>query len=194
MHITTHNPVGDGKGVLMDSLMTIKEAADYLKLNYMTVYKLARKGKLPASKIGGAWRFKRESLDNWVDKQSRLIQGKVLVVDDDVWVRDILQDIVTGEGYGVVTAESGEKALQELKNQNFDLVFLDLVLPGVSGVEVFQSLKENDKKPAVVIVTGYGDTPVALEVISMGPLLILRKPFQVSDVVEVLNLVMKVRP
>lgn len=50
----------------MDNLMTVKEAAQYLQLNYMTVYKLAQKGKIPVSKIGGTWRFKKEILDDWL--------------------------------------------------------------------------------------------------------------------------------
>ena len=74
----------------MDSLMTVKEVAQYLKLNYMTVYKLAQKGKIPASKVGGNWRFKKEIVDEWLATQSRTAEGVALVVDDDARVRDIL--------------------------------------------------------------------------------------------------------
>jgi excisionase family DNA binding protein len=54
--------------------MTIKDVADYLKLNYMTVYKLAQKGQIPAFKIGGAWRFKKDILDDWILKKSNQVR------------------------------------------------------------------------------------------------------------------------
>jgi excisionase family DNA binding protein len=177
----------------MQELMTVKEAASYLRLKNSTLYKLAQKGKVPASKVGGAWRFSKKMLDDWLSRQSHFTRGIVLVVDDDARVRDILQDVIIEQGYQVVAAENGEKAIEEMKKQHFDLVFLDLVLPGLSGIEVLRLLKVKGEKAVVAIVTGYGDYPIALEAMSVGPLLLIRKPFQVEDVVEVLNIVMKAR-
>ena len=175
----------------MDTLMTIKEAARYLRLNYMTVYKLARKGSIPASKVGGNWRFNKERLDDWLMRQTRSGRGSVLVVDDDVRIGDLLRDIISEQGYRVVTAESGEAAIEEVSKQHFDLVFLDLVLPGLSGVDILQAIKDKDKNAIVVIITGYGDDPIALEAMSLGPLLLIRKPFRRSDIMEVLNMVVR---
>lgn len=50
----------------MDEIMTVKEVAEYLKLHHMTVYKLVQKGKIPATKVGGSWRFKKEIIDKWL--------------------------------------------------------------------------------------------------------------------------------
>ncbi len=180
-------------GRTMQELMTIKETARYLKLNHSTLYKLAQKGKVPASKVGGAWRFSKEMLDDWLTSQSRLARGMVLVVDDDARVRDVLGDIVIGQGYQVVAAENGERAIEEMEKQHFDLVFLDLVLPGLSGIKVLGWVRARGEKPVVAIVTGYGDDPIALEAMSMGPLVLIRKPFRVNDVVEVLDMVMRTR-
>ena len=178
----------------MSSLMTTKEAAEYLRLNYMTVYKLAQRGRIPASKIGGNWRFKRDMLDDWVVKQSAVVvEGVVLVVDDDPAIRDLLKDAISKEGYRVVAVESGEKALEEVDKRRFDLIFLDLVMPGMNGVETLSAIKAKDKKAVVVIITGYGDDPMALEAISKGPLFLMRKPFRVEDVAEVLNVVVRSR-
>lgn len=177
----------------MDSLITVKEAAEYLKLNYMTIYKLAQKGKIPASKVGGNWRFKRDILDNWLAEKSVVAEGIVLVVDDDSRVRDTLEEIIFKRGYRVVAVENGEMALDEVEKQHFDLIFLDLVLPGLSGVDILRAVKVKDRRAVVVIVTGYGDDPVALEAMSLGPLFLIRKPFKVSDIVEVLDIVMKIR-
>jgi len=177
----------------MDKLMTTKEAAEYLKLNYMTVYKLAQRGRIPASKIGGNWRFKKDVLDEWLTKKSVTVEGNVLVVDDDPRVREVLKDVISGEGYSVTTVESGERALEELDRRHYDLVFLDLMLPGISGVDVLSAIKQKDKKAVVVIITGYGDDPIALEAMSLGPLFLIRKPFRTSDITEVLSVVVGAR-
>lgn len=172
----------------MSDLMTVKEVADYLKLNYMTVYKLAQKGRIPASKIGGNWRFKKELLDEWIAKQSTVVEGSVLVVDDDPGVREVLGDIISEQKYKVVAVENGERALDEMDRHHFDLVFLDLVLPGMSGPETLAAIKQKDEKVVVAIVTGYGDDPIAMEAMSLGPLLLIRKPFKIDDILEVLNI------
>lgn len=173
----------------MSDLMTVKEVAEYLKLNYMTVYKLAQKGRIPASKIGGNWRFKKDLLDQWIAKQSMVVEGSVLVVDDDPSVREMLSDIISEHKYKVVAVESGERALEELQRHHFDLVFLDLVLPGMAGTETLAAIKRKDDRVVVAIVTGYGDDPIAMEAMSMGPLLLIRKPFKVEDILEVLGII-----
>ncbi len=173
----------------MSDLMTVKEVAEYLKLNYMTVYKLAQKGKIPASKIGGNWRFKKELLDEWIAKQSTVVEGSVLVVDDDPGVREMLSDIISEQKYRIVAVENGERAIEEMERQHFDLVFLDLVLPGMSGAEALSAIKQKDDKVIVAIITGYGDDPVAMEAMSLGPLLMIRKPFRVDDILEVISII-----
>ncbi|MGB2799487.1 MAG: response regulator [Dehalococcoidia bacterium] len=173
----------------MSDLMTVKEVAEYLKLNYMTVYKLAQKGRIPASKIGGNWRFKKDLLDEWIAKQSTVVEGSVLVVDDDPGVREMLSDIISEQRYRVVAVENGERAIEEMERQRFDLVFLDLVLPGMSGAEALSAIKQKDEKVIVAIITGYADDPVAMEAMSLGPLLMIRKPFRVDDILEVISII-----
>ena len=173
--------------------MTTKEAAEYLRLNYMTVYKLAQRGRIPASKVGGNWRFKKEILDEWIARQATAVEGIVLVVDDDPSVREVLEGVITTQGYRVVAVGTGEEALEEVERRHFDLIFFDLVLPGKGGVETLAEIKATDKKAVVVIVTGYGDDPIAMEAMALGPLLLIRKPFKVGDIVEVLNVVIRVR-
>jgi len=171
--------------------MNIKEAASYLRLNYMTVYKLAQKRRLPAFKVGGIWRFKRDILDNWLTAQANTNVGSVLIVDDDAMIREVLKEIVQDQHHSVVTAESGEEALDEIKKQHFDLIFLDLLLPGVNGIQILETIKEKDKTAVIVIITAYADEPVALKAMSLGPLMMIRKPFREKDIVEILNIVMK---
>jgi excisionase family DNA binding protein len=176
----------------MNSLMTIKEAAAYLRLNYMTLYRLAREGKIPALKVGGNWRFKKTLLDQWLSSKSRTPRGEILVVDDDSRIREVIKDFVALQGYKAVTVGSGTDAIKQVGKKHFDLIFLDLVLPDLSGVEVMQQIKEKDRKAVIIIITGYGDDPIAMEAMSHGPLLLIRKPLKIADIMEVLDMTMKV--
>ena len=101
----------------------------------------------------------------------------------------MLSDIVSREEYKAVAVESGEKALEELNKQSFDLIFLDLLLPDMSGVDVLSAIRQRDIDAAIVIITGYADDPMADEALSMGPQFLLRKPFKVSEIIEVINAV-----
>lgn len=174
--------------------MTVKEAAQYLKLNYMTVYKLAQKARIPASKVGGAWRFKKDILDNWLSMQSYKPIGTVLIVDDDVRVREVLTDIVLEQGYKVVSVKNGQEAIEQLDRESFELVFLDLVLPDLSGVDILRKIKVKNRKTAVAIITGYKDDPIALEALALSPLVLIRKPFGIEDIKLVLGFITGYQP
>lgn len=167
--------------------MNTREAAEYLKLHYVTLYKLAQQGHIPASKIGGSWRFNKDVLDRWLAQQSLGVMGNVLIVDDDPAILEMLSDIVSREGYKAVAVESGEKAIEESEKQPFDMVLLDLLLPGISGVEVLSALKKMGSRAAVVILTGYADDPMADAAMKMGPKFLLRKPFRVSEIIQAIN-------
>lgn len=171
----------------MTSLMNTREAAEYLKLHYVTLYKLAQQGHIPASKIGGVWRFNKDILDRWLAQQSLGVLGNVLIVDDDPAILEMLSDIVSREGYKAVAVESGEKALEESGKQPFDMILLDLLLPGMSGVEVLSALRKTGSQASVVILTGYADDPMADEAMKMKPKSLLRKPFRVSEIIEAIN-------
>lgn len=81
---------------------------------------------------------------------------KVLVVDDDPVVGKSFNRVLSGKGYIVVTAEDGYDALQKLQSEHYDMVFTDLRMPGMDGVEVAEKVKARQPWTPVVIVTGYG--------------------------------------
>ena len=166
------------------NLMTTKEAAEYLKLNYMTVYKLAQRGRIPASKIGGNWRFRKDLLDDWLERQAKVIEGNVLVVDDDPGILEMLSEVISRKGFRVVAVSSGEQALQEVDKQHFDLVFLDLIMPEFDGAELFRRIRQIDKRIPVIIITGYPDGEVMRRAMEHGPFTILKKPFTGDDLLN----------
>lgn len=81
---------------------------------------------------------------------------KVLVVDDDPVVGQSFDRVLTGKGYAVITAANGEEALAKLKDEQYDLVYTDLRMPGMDGLEVAERVKARQPWTPVVIVTGYG--------------------------------------
>ena len=81
---------------------------------------------------------------------------KVLVVDDDPVIGKSFDRVLAGKGYAVITARNGEEALRKLNSENYDVVFTDIRMPGMSGLEVAERVKASQPWLPVVIVTGYG--------------------------------------
>ena len=82
--------------------------------------------------------------------------NKVLVVDDDPVVRKSFDRVLSNKGYAVITAENGEEALRKLNEEKYDLVYTDIRMPGMSGLEVAEQIKAQRPWTPVVIITGYG--------------------------------------
>ena len=80
---------------------------------------------------------------------------KVLVVDDDPVVGRSFDRVLSGKGYAVITASNGDEALNKLRNETYDVVFTDIKMPGMSGLEVAERIRESQPWLPVVIVTGY---------------------------------------
>ncbi|MDD5505775.1 MAG: response regulator [Candidatus Omnitrophica bacterium] len=81
---------------------------------------------------------------------------KVLVVDDETPVRDLLNDLLRREGCNVSICGTGEEALELFKKDTFDVVLLDIKLPGISGLEVLKNIRETNKGLPVIMITGFG--------------------------------------
>jgi excisionase family DNA binding protein len=175
----------------LEELLTLREAAKKLRVAEVTLYRLARQGKIPAVKVGGGWRFKPEVLDAWLAHGGGRREARVLVVDDDQVLLDLVQGIVAGAGYAAVAAADGDRAIELLKEEPADLVFLDVVLPSTSSIEVFRTAKQVNPHATVVLMTGFPDHPVVAEAMALGPLMLLRKPFGIPQVTEVLGMVFR---
>ncbi len=112
---------------------------------------------------------------------------KVLVVDDDPMVALRCEQALTENGYEVITAATGEEALDQLARQQFDAAVVDLVLPGVGGMEVVAAAREAYPQVVVVIITGYASLDSAIEAVRYGAFDYLRKPTDVGQLVETLE-------
>ncbi len=84
-----------------------------------------------------------------------MVKKRILVVDDESTMRDLLSTAFEDEGYEVVTAESAEDALEILKNENFQVQFLDLQLPGMNGLDLCREIRPNNPVAILFAMTGY---------------------------------------
>ena len=101
---------------------------------------------------------------------------KVLVVDDDPVVGKSIDRILSSRGYAVISAAGGEEAMERLASEDYDVVYTDIKMPGMSGLEVARHIKESRPWLPVVIVTGYGNDANEAEANEIGVNGFLRKP------------------
>ncbi len=108
---------------------------------------------------------------------------KILIVDDEIGYRNVLYNALTERGFNVKTAESGTEALEELKNQEFPIILLDMKLPGgIDGLEVLQKVKALYSS-SVLIMTAYGEIEKAVEAMRLGAYNFITKPFELDEIV-----------
>jgi CheY-like chemotaxis protein len=101
---------------------------------------------------------------------------RILVVDDDPVIGKSFNRVLSGKGYAVITAASGEEALRKLSTETYDVVFTDIKMPGMSGLEVAERVKASQPWLPVVIVTGYGSGDNEARARGAGVAEFLRKP------------------
>ncbi len=114
-------------------------------------------------------------------------ERKVLVVDDEPTVTKGCRRILTEQGYDVLTTESGRDAMNRAFAQEFDLVLTDLKMPDLDGMELVRALRRERPRTAVVIITGYGTVPSAVEATRLGVSDYVEKPFTPAEIVEAVD-------
>ncbi len=171
----------------MHNLMTVKETAEYLRIPLPTVYYLVQRGQLPAIQIGGRWRVKRDALDRDILRNEEQGQPTVLVVDDDEALQSMFKLFLKKNGYSRLVVGTGKDALAAFEKQKFDLCFLDLQLPDMTGDEVYKVVKDKHPEVPIVIITGYPDSEIMNNILKHGPVTVLKKPLRVDDLQETLR-------
>jgi two-component system nitrogen regulation response regulator NtrX len=111
----------------------------------------------------------------------------ILIVDDESGVRTSLSGILSDEGYRVETAETGEDCLTRLENGRFDLVLLDVWLPGIDGLETLSRIREIDAGLSVVMISGHGSIETAVKAVRLGALDFVEKPLSLEKTLVVVR-------
>ena len=112
---------------------------------------------------------------------------RVLVVDDEHLIRWSLEQNLKKQGYDVLTAGSGEDALRLVREEQPDLVLLDIQLPGISGMEVLEKIKEFDDEIIVIMVTAHGGLETAVNAMRVGAYDYINKPFNLDEVALIIK-------
>ena len=111
-------------------------------------------------------------------------QPTVLVVDDEQSVRDVIYRYLTKRGYDVLTTRNGREALLLGAHGNFDVILLDIHMPGMNGLEVLHQLKQKYPECTVIMLTGVADPESSIEsaALGMGAAIFLKKPCTLVEV------------
>ena len=125
-----------------------------------------------------AYRIKRE-FDRW---------GKVYVIDDDEAMRDSLDFLLGAADFDVTLFESAQHFLDALPGVDFGCVLSDVRMPGIDGIELLKRLKASSNRFPVLIMTGHGDVPLAVEAMKLGAVDFLEKPFEDDRLIGMIDI------
>jgi DNA-binding response OmpR family regulator len=149
--------------------------------------------------VGRQWRFRKRDIDAWLDSQrsrgsrgaatpappsgrTSLDRPRVLVVDDESSMRDLLSKTLALAEYDVDTAPDGRSALERLRLYPYDLLIADLKMPGIDGLHVIREARRMKAALPVIIITGYSTESAAIEAVNLGVSAYLTKPFRLPQV------------
>jgi excisionase family DNA binding protein len=183
-----------------ETFLTTEEVLEYLQVNLRTVYRLIKAGKIPAVRVGRQWRFRKRDIDAWLDSQRprggsarpspvpapRPATGagrpRILVVDDEASIRDLLAKTLALAEYEVDVAPDGRSAIERMRLYPYDLLIVDLKMPGMDGLAVIREAKRYKADLPVIIITGFSTESSAIEAVNLGVAGYLTKPFRVPQV------------
>src|SRR5690242_10012148 len=104
----------------------------------------------------------------------------ILIVDDEAGIRQSLKGVLEDEGYKAALADSGEACLEMLDKRPFEVVLLDIWLPGMDGLETLQKIKQADNAPEVIMISGHGTIETAVRATKLGAFDFLEKPLSLE--------------
>jgi len=117
--------------------------------------------------------------------------NKILVIDDEENIREVLSGILEDEGYSVETAKDGNEGLKKAESGIFDLVVLDVWLPGMGGMEVLDKIKKTILDIEVIVISGHGNIDMAVKAVKRGAFDFLEKPLSLDKVITVVKNALK---
>jgi DNA-binding NtrC family response regulator len=114
-------------------------------------------------------------------------QGTILVIDDEEIMREILETLLTREGYRVRLAASGPEGLEVVRSTPIDAVIVDVMMPGMDGLQVLDAIRDIDDELPVLMITAFASMETAVTAMKKGAFDYITKPFKNDEVLVVLN-------
>lgn len=168
-----------------DEYITLKETAEYFRVQPLTVRRWALAGKIPCDKVGGQWRFSLKKIVEWAERGSGTRKtSDILLVDDDDQIRPIWRRILEAEGYAVREARNGEEALSRFKEFPPDIMTLDLDMPVMNGPDTLNIVRQWRPDLPVIIATAFGESELMERALEYSPFTVLSKPCSKVDLVK----------
>jgi two-component system nitrogen regulation response regulator NtrX len=115
------------------------------------------------------------------------MRARVLVIDDEEAIRKSLRMVLEYEGYEFLEAASGPEGLETLRRENPDALLLDIKMPGMDGMEVLQAARTRDAHTPILMISGHGDIPTAVDALRKGAYDFLEKPLETERVLAALR-------
>jgi len=117
-----------------------------------------------------------------VDLFKKLRERKILLIDDDEWIRDSMHLFFEDEGCDLVALETAEEGITALAKQSFDIIIVDYRLPGIDGLSFFERIKNTCQQSIKILITAYGGKDVTLKAKQIGVHDIIDKPFTTETI------------
>ena len=176
----------------MAELMTVEEIAVYLRLTKRTIYRLLKKGTVPAVKVGNKWRFDKSVIDSWLKPDFQKNKARILVIDDDSVIGLLFKEVLEPLGHVVVSTGTSSEGIEYAERLTFDMVFLDLKMPKMDGAEVLARIRKAKPDLPVTIITGYPDSDIMGRALDQGQFGIMKKPFGKEEILNSIQMSLKI--
>ena len=157
--------------------LTLKETAEYFRVQPLTVRRWALAGQIPSHKAGDQWRFSLKEITAWAAREGRRgATQEILIVDDDQDLRYLFRRLLTAEGFLVREAGDGQEALDLIKEKLPSVILLDLDMPVLDGPDTMAILRERHPEIPVIVVTSFGNTTLMERALQYAPFTVINKP------------------
>ena len=164
-------------------MLSPKDLSKLTAIPVRTITRLAQEGKIPAVKVGRQWRFIRDDVERWFRTTASNVRHRVLVVDDDAELLELVRLIISKMGHEVVAAAGGREGLEVLEaDRKFSLLVLDLQMPEISGVDILEKMSEQAIDIATVIFTAYPDSDLMDQALRYSHITVLKKPCDPEEI------------
>jgi two-component system response regulator AtoC len=122
-----------------------------------------------------------------MDREERVMTSRILILEDEPGFQFLLTEVLSQGGYRILSARSGQEALELVVKHKVDLLMIDNRMPGMSGLDFLKLLRAADDWTPVIVMTAYADVPVVVESMRLGALDFLVKPFQIDTVIPLVE-------
>lgn len=167
----------------------IKKIDDKAVVIMMTAYSVENLLKEAIEEGAYATIYKPFEVDRIISVIEKVYHERtlILVVDDQYNDRETLKAILGDKGYRVATAKDGPETIDMIRGKHFDIIFLDIRLPGMNGVETFERVKKIDPEATVIMMTGYTEEDLLKQAVNEGAYTCVQKPFNMDKLTEIVD-------